>query len=219
MIFAKIDFINLLPVHVFLKKRVKSNQIKSIIRYKRSYPSKINKELKKSKVDSAFISSIASRGEKRLDYGIIARKAVRSVILVPGKDKDDYQSATSNALAKILNLHGEVLIGDKALKFFHENPNVEVIDLALEWEKKFNLPFVFATLCYRKNGKLLKSIMKDFNKKHIKIPQYILNEYSSRTNVSNRNILEYLKLIDYDIKAKEKKAIKKFLTLTKQKGL
>ncbi|WP_044417351.1 MqnA/MqnD/SBP family protein [Halarcobacter anaerophilus] len=218
MIFAKIDFINLLPVHVFLKKRIQSSQIKSIINYKKSYPSKINKKLKKSKVDSAFVSSIASRGEKRLDYGIIARKNVRSVFLIPGKDKEDYQSQTSNALAKILNLHGEVLIGDKALKFFHENPDVQTIDLALEWEKKFNLPFVFATLCYRKNGKMLKNIMKDFNKRQIKIPQYILNEYSKRSNISNKNILEYLKLIDYDIKIKEKRAIKKFLSLTKQKG-
>jgi len=218
MIFAKIDFINLLPVHVYLKKRIQSNQIKSIIHYKKSYPAKINKKFKKSKVDSAFISSIASRGEKRLDFGIIARKDVQSVILIPGEEKADYQSETSNALAKILNLNGEVLIGDKALKFFHENPDVEVIDLALEWKKKFNLPFVFATLCYRKNGKILKNIMKNFDKRKVKIPQYILNEYSQRTKVSNKNIIEYLKRIDYDITKKEKIALKKFLTLTKQKG-
>jgi len=218
MIFAKIDFINLLPIHVFLKKRIQSSQIKSIINYKKSYPAKINKKLKKSKVDSAFISSIASRGEKRLDFGIIARKDVQSVILIPGKEKEDYQSETSNALAKILNLKGEVLIGDKALKFFHENPDVEFIDLALEWKKKFNLPFVFATLCYRKNGNLLKKTMKGFNKRHVKIPQYILNEYSRRSKVSNKNILEYLKKIDYDINTKEKMALKKFLLLTKQKG-
>ncbi|RXJ65783.1 hypothetical protein CRV08_14385 [Halarcobacter ebronensis] len=218
MIFAKIDFINLLPVHVYLKKRIQSSQIKSIINYKKSYPAKINKKLKKGKVDSGFISSIASRGEKRLDYGIIARKDVRSVILIPGKDKDDYQSETSNALAKILNLHGEVLIGDKALKFFHENPDIKVVDLALEWKKKYNLPFVFATLCYRKNGKMLKDIMKSFNKKEVKIPQYILKEYSKRSNISGKNILEYLKRIDYDIKNAEKKALKKFLTFAKQKG-
>jgi len=219
MIFAKIDFINLLPIHVFLKKRIQSTQIKSIINYKKSYPAKINKKLKKSKVDSAFISSVASRGEKRLDYGIIARKDVRSVILVPGEDKDDYQSQTSNALAKILDLHGEVIIGDKALKFFHENPNTKIIDLALEWEKRFNLPFVFATLCYRKDGKLLKKIMKTFNKKEVKIPRYILNQYSKRSGISNKDILDYLKLIDYDITTKERRALKKFLILTKKKGL
>jgi len=215
MLFAKIDFINLLPFHVYIKKNIKSNQIKAIINYKKSYPSKINKKFKRRKVDSAFISSIASRGEKRLDLGIIARKDVQSVILIPGEQQEDYQSETSNALSKILNLKGKVLIGDKALKYFHEHPNDEIIDLAVQWQKRFNLPFVFATLCYCKNGIYLKKLVKNFNKRHIKIPQYILNQYSKRSGVSNENILNYLKRIDYDINEKEKKALKKFLTLTK----
>lgn len=84
MIFAKIDFINLLPLHVYFKKSIKSNQIKSIINYKQSYPAKINQQFKKRKVESAFISSIASRNEKSLPLGIVAKKEVRSVLLVPG---------------------------------------------------------------------------------------------------------------------------------------
>lgn len=219
MIFAKIDFINLLPFHVFIKKNITSNKIKSIIQYKKSYPSEINKKFKKRKVDSAFISSIASRNEKRLNLGIIAKKDVQSVILIPGKNKDDFQSDTSNALAKVLNLEGEILIGDKALKYFHENQNSEFIDLAKAWNDKYKLPFVFATLCYSKNGKILNKIIKGFNKKHIKIPQYILNSYSKRSGISNKNILEYLKKIDYEINIKEKQSLKKFLKLAKQKGL
>lgn len=219
MIFAKIDFINLLPFHVFIKKNITSNKIKSIIQYKKSYPSDINKKFKKRKVDSAFISSIASRNEKRLNLGIIAKKDVQSVILIPGKNKDDFQSDTSNALAKVLNLEGEILIGDKALKYFHENQNSEFIDLAKAWNDKYKLPFVFATLCYSKNGKILNKIIKGFNKKHIKIPQYILNSYSKRSGISNKNILEYLKKIDYEINIKEKQSLKKFLKLAKQKGL
>lgn len=219
MIFAKIDFINLLPFHVFIKKNITSNKIKSIIQYKKSYPSEINKKFKKRKVDSAFISSIASRNEKRLNLGIVAKKDVQSVILIPGKAKDDFQSDTSNALAKVLNLEGEVLIGDKALKYFHDNQNSEFIDLAKAWNDKYKLPFVFATLCYSKNGKILNKIIKGFNKKHIKIPQYILNSYSKRSGISNKNILEYLKKIDYEINIKEKQALKKFLKLAKDKGI
>ncbi len=49
MIFAKIDFINLLPFYVFIKKNIKSSQVKQIIGYKKSYPSKINKKFKKEK--------------------------------------------------------------------------------------------------------------------------------------------------------------------------
>jgi chorismate dehydratase len=193
--------------------------MKSIIQYKKSYPADINRKFKKRKVDSAFISSIASRNEKKLNLGIVAKKDVQSVILIPGKDKEDYQSQTSNALAKILNLHGEVLIGDKALKYFHQNPNKNFIDLAQAWKDKYNLPFVFATLCYSKNGKILKKVIKGFNKKHIKIPQYILKSYSKRSGISNKNILEYLEKIDYEINSQEKRALKKFLSLAKKKGL
>jgi len=215
MIFAKIDFINLLPFHVYIKKNIKSSQTKAIIEYKKSYPSFINKKFKKRKVDSAFISSIASRHEKKLDLGIVAKKNVLSVLLIPGVNEKDYQSETSNALAKVLNLNGKVLIGDKALKFYHENKNANFIDLAQEWNKKYNLPFVFAVLCYSSNRKQLQSITKHFNKRHIKIPTYILNQYSQRSGISNKNILEYLKKIDYTIGIKEKRSLKLFLKLTK----
>jgi chorismate dehydratase len=40
-----------------------------------------------------------------LDFGIIARDYVDSVLILPNrKNKDDFQSKTSNALAKILEL-------------------------------------------------------------------------------------------------------------------
>lgn len=219
MIFAKIDFINLLPFHIFIKKNIKSTQLKLSIEYKKSYPSYINNKFKKRKVDSAFISSIASRNEKFLNFGIVAQDEVLSVLLIPGIEEKDFQSQTSNALAKVLDLKGKVIIGDKALKFYHENENIKKIDLAKEWKNKFNLPFVFAVLCYNSNKKALKNITKDFNKQHIKIPQYILEQYSKRSGVSKNNILNYLKKIDYNLGLKEKRSLKLFLKLTKQKGL
>ena len=151
MIFAKIDFINLLPFHIFIKKNIQSTQLKSIIEYKKSYPSFINNKFKTRKVDSAFISSIASRNEKFLDLGIVAQNDVLSVLLIPGQNQSDFQSETSNALAKVLELEGKVIIGDKALKFYHENKHIEKIDLARYWKDKYNLPFVFAVLCYNSN--------------------------------------------------------------------
>jgi len=219
MIFAKIDFINLLPFHIFIKKNIKSTQQKSIIEYKKSYPSFINNKFKKRKVDSAFISSIASRNEKYLDFGIVAQNEVLSVLLIPGIQESDFQSQTSNALAKVLDLEGKVIIGDKALKFYHENPDVIKIDLAKEWKNKYNLPFVFAVLCFNSNKKALEKVTKNFNKQHIKIPQYILEQYSKRSGVSKNNILEYLKKIDYNLTLKEKRSLKLFLNLTKEKGL
>ena len=220
MIFSKIDFINLLPFHIYIKKNIKSNQLKSSIEYKKSYPSVITNNFKKRKVHSAFISSIGSRNEKHLDFGIIARNEVDSVLILPNKkSKDDFQSKTSNALAKVLNLNGEVIIGDKALKFYHDNPNTLKLDLAKEWQKKYNLPFVFAVLCYNKHERKLKKLTKNFNKKYIKIPQYILEQYSKRSGVSKENILKYLEKIDYDLGYKEKRALKLFLKLTKEKRI
>ena len=219
MIFAKIDFINLLPFHIFIKKNIKSSQQKAIIEYKKSYPSNINKKFKNRTVDSAFISSIASRNEKYLNFGIVASNEVLSVLLIPGDEEIDFQSQTSNALAKILDLKGKVIIGDKALNFYHENKNLKKIDLAKEWYSKYNLPFVFAVLCFNKNKIQLSKLTKRFNKKHIKIPQYILEKYSKRSNVSKENILEYLKKINYTLGIKEKRSLKLFLKLTKEKGL
>ncbi len=219
MIFGKIDFINLLPFHIYLKKHIQSSQIKSIIEHNKSYPSNINKKFLKTKVHSAFISSIASYKKKSLNIGIIAKNEVDSVLLIPGAKKDDYQSQTSNALAKVLNLDGEVIIGDKALKYFYENKSENFIDLAKQWKNKYNLPFVFAVLCFNKNGKQLKNIVKNFKKEKIKIPRYILKKYSDKSNISEKNILNYLSKIDYEISLKERKSLNLFFRLCKQKGL
>lgn len=220
MIFGKIDFLNLLPFHVYLKQNIQSTQIKSIIEYKKSYPSKINHKFLKKEVDSAFVSSIISYKQKTMNLGIVAKNEVLSVFVIPNTQyKEDYQSQTSNALAKILNISGDVMIGDKALKYYYENPNSKIIDLAKEWKNKYNLPFVFAVLCYNSSGNLLKKYVKNFDKNRIKIPQYILNQYSKKTTISNKNILNYLEKIDYKIGQKEKRSLNKFLNLTKQKGL
>lgn len=219
MIFAKIDFINLLPFHVYLKKNIKSSQLKQIIEYHKSYPSFINKRFKKRNVHSAFISSIKSKNEKSLDLGIVARNEVLSVLAIPGEYQKDYQSDTSNALALILNIDGKVLIGDKALKYYHTENKTQIIDLALKWQEKYNLPFVFARLCYNKNEKQLKKVIRNFNKKHVKIPQYILEQYAKRSGLTKEQILNYLTKIDYKIGIKEKKALKLFFKLSKEKGI
>ncbi len=214
MIFAKIDFINLLPLHIFIKKNL-STQTKQIIEYKKSYPSAINKKFKKRKVDAAVISSIASRRCKHcLDLGIVANGIVDSVLVIPGSYKKDFQSETSNALAKVLKIDGEVVIGDKALYQFH-NSNEKFIDLATKWKEKHNLPFVFARLCVNKHEKQLEKLAKNFLKTKVYIPQYILERYSKGSGISKKQILDYLTKIHYNIGIKEKKSLKLFLRLSK----
>ena len=85
--------------------------------YKRDVPSKINTALKKRHINAGFISSIESPHYNCTDLGIIANRNVYSVFVIEGEEKIDKESATSNRLAKVLNLEGEVIIGDK----YHSN--------------------------------------------------------------------------------------------------
>ncbi len=213
MIFAKIDFINLLPFYIFIKKYISSSQIKQIINYKKSYPSNINKKFRKRKISGAFISSITSQKSNCLDLGIVAKAEVLSVLVLEGDDKKDYQSDTSNALAKVLNTKGEILIGDKALYYYHNSPNRDFIDLAKLWKDRYNLPFVFARLCINTNQSYQKKLSKEFLKSNIKIPYYLLEQYSKKTNLSHSQIKEYLEKISYKIGYKEKRSLKLFFKL------
>jgi len=177
--------------------------------YKRGVPANINKKFLSRKVDAAFISSISAKKHNNVGLGIIAKKEVLSVLVIPDvKNESDAESATSNVLTKVLGIEGKVLIGDKALKHYLENkPH---IDLAAEWNKKYNLPFVFALLCYHKDGQHYKRIEKKFLKQKVKIPQYILNQASKRTQIDKQDILNYLSYISYDLDNKAKRGLSLF---------
>lgn len=215
MVFGKIEYLNLLPFHVFMKRFTKSSQQSMSMHYKRGVPSKINEKFLSRRVDAAFISSISAKKYQHVDLGIIAKKEVLSVLVIPHvKNKSDTESATSNVLAKVLNVHGEVLIGDKALKYYlQKKPHV---DLAHMWNQKYNLPFVFALLCFHKDKKVYKKIEKQFLKQRVRIPQYILNQASKRTEISANDILHYLKYISYELDTKAKQGLLKFYKQAKK---
>ena len=217
ILLGKIEYINLAPFHVFLKRFISNTQTKQSINYHKSYPAKINRLFKKRKVDAGFISSVESfKGDfKRFDVGIVAKKEVRSVLIKKGTIKEDYESASSNALAKVLKVKGEVIIGDKALKEFLKNPS-NYQDLCSLWYEKEALPFVFARFCANKHIKFYKKLIKRFVFSNKKIPEYILEKYSKKSEVSKKDIKEYLKLISYEINNKEQKALMRFKKLTSQ---
>jgi len=177
--------------------------------YKRDVPSKINKALKTRRINAGFISSIESSKYKCSDLGIIANSAVYSVFVIKGDNKKDIESATSNRLASILNLKGEVIIGDKALKYYLNGG--EGIDLAKEWYEKTSLPFVFARLCYNCHSKFIKDIEKKFLKQPIKIPQYILKKEAQKRDITPTQLLWYLSFINYELDYNAKRSLKKFL--------
>lgn len=209
VVFGKIEYLNLLPFHIFMKRFTRSSQQSMSMNYYKDVPAKTNKKFLSRRVDAAFISSIRAKNQKHVNLGIIAKKEVLSVLVAPSQtNTHDSESETSNLLAKILHVKGEVLIGDKALRYYLQNkPHV---DLAKTWNEKYNLPFVFALLCYHNDKELYKKIEKNFLRAKVKIPRYILSEASKRTKISEENILNYLKYISYNFDIKAKKGLNKF---------
>jgi len=213
LVFGKIEYLNLLPFHVFMKRFIQNSASKMSMEYKKSVPAKINSAFLSRRVDAAFISSIAAQKSQHIGLGIIAKRSVKSVLVIPkNATKKDAESASSNILAQILGVEGEVLIGDKALRYALQNS--DYIDLAQMWYEREKLPFVFALLCYHKDEKLYKRVEKEFLKRRVKIPQYILEKAALRTAVEKHDILEYLKLISYKLDKKAKKGLKKFYKLS-----
>jgi chorismate dehydratase len=202
----------MLPFHIFLKKTSLPNSFKQSIAYKKNYPAKLNESLKKRRIDAAYISSIASTHKSfhTVNSGIVAKKAVKSVIVKKGVYAKDPHSATSNVLAKTLKIEGKVTIGDSALKLYLENPR-EYIDMGAAWYKKEHLPFVFARLSVNKHYRFFKKTADKFKKQKIFIPQYILEDYAQKRGISKIDIKEYLKLITYDIDAKAQAGLDRFL--------
>ena len=209
MIFGSISYLNLLPFQIFLKQHLPTNQSKQIFRYKRDIPSKINLEFKQKRVNGAFISSIKSSKCKCTNLGIIADGAVQSVFIIEGKSQIDKASASSNMLAKVLNLNGKVLIGDKALRFYLAGG--KGIDLAQQWKDETGLPFVFARLCYNSYGDRIEDIANKFSRRKINIPQTILKKEAKAKGVTSKELLWYLKHIHYSIDHKADKSLKLFL--------
>ena len=209
MKFGSISYLNLLPFQVFLKRYLRDSGLKKGLAYRKNVPSQINKALHKRQIDAGFISSIESNKYNCTDLGIVANRAVYSVFVLNGKNKNDYESASSNRLAKVLNLQGEVLIGDKALVYYLNGG--KGIDLATQWYTITKLPFVFARLCYTCHGKTVEKIAKNFSKQPIKIPQYILKREAHKRGITPKQLQWYLKHIEYNMTYKAKKSLKLFL--------
>lgn len=218
MRFGKIDYLNLLPFEVFVRSYPKPSQFQLFFNKKKSYPAYLNKEFLFGRIDAGFVSSItALRARKEKFYalktGIIARKEVISVICLPKELGSDYQSATSNALLKVLQLKGRVLIGDRALKEVIEQKRVQkenYVDLGKFWVQREHLPFVFGRLCVKKNLSFYKQLTGALHKKRIKIPYYLLKNASIKTGITQKEIINYLKVISYRIDKKAEYGVERF---------
>jgi len=197
-----IDYLNLLPFYQFLKKKN--------IKLKKSYPAKVNKWFEKGEIDAAFISSVKAEKQKCFNAGIAVKNKVKSVLVCKGQG-DDKESATSNVLAKILNIQGRVVIGDKAFK------EKNCLDLAEIWHKKYKLPFVFALFCANRHHEKYQKLINEFLLRKQKIPYSTLKKYADKTGISVKEAKDYLdNIIYYKLGWREKRALKKFWSLARK---
>jgi len=214
VVFGKIEYLNLLPFYVFMKRYAKTTRHHMSLHYKKGVPSKINRDFNARRIDAAFISSIEGRRRRYVNLGIIARKEVQSVLLIPGDEaRRDSASATSNVLARLLGLKGEVVIGDNALRRYLAG--VEAIDLGGRWHETHGLPFVFGLLCYHRHGKVLRALAREFLRGKQRIPHYLLQQASRQTGIPARAILAYLEHISYELDSKAERGMKLFWRLSK----
>lgn len=217
MVFGKIEYLNLLPFHLQLKRFASKTHFQQSIHYKKGVPATINREFHARRIDAAFISSItAQKYAKGATLGIVAKKEVLSVIVIPkASHQNDSESETSNTLAQLLQIKGEVLIGDKALR--HQLTHNNGIDLAQVWHERTRLPFVFALLCAHKNRNFLHHLENKLTKQQHKIPYYIIKQASLQSGLSITQINYYLSKISYSIGEKERRALAQFYRLARLK--
>jgi len=212
MRFGRIEYLNLLPFHIFMKRYLRSSQAQMMLRHGSGVPSAVNRAYRRRKIDAAFISSIRARRERHLGLGIIADGAVQSVLVVPSEaPAGDRASETSNVLAALLGLEGRVLIGDPALRAFLGG--IDAVDLAAAWKERTGLPFVFGLLCYQGSFTQMERLGRAFERHPKKIPQYLLKHAAGRTGVAPGEILDYLTHIHYRLDHRAKRGLERFWRL------
>lgn len=226
MVFGKIDYLNLLPFYVFLKRQLKGSAAKLSLSKKSAYPSLVNQWFAAKRIDFAVISSIESfkyPSYKTLDFGVVAQQEVLSVLIKIGKHQADKASASSNMLALVLGLQGQVSIGNNALKTYAqiiENKKAihheTYVDLAEAWREQTGLPFVFARLCTHKHHKKLEAMMKQFFKAKVKISHKAIVDYAKKLDIPKSLVHLYLSKISYKIGIREQRALAKFQHLVRR---
>ncbi|MBN2895969.1 MAG: hypothetical protein JXK05_08800 [Campylobacterales bacterium] len=212
MVFGKIDYLNLLPVHLLLKRRLRGANQALSLRAKRGVPSKINRDFRARRIDAAFISSIEGRRFKHVKLGIVAKAEVQSVLALPHSGfVPDAASATSNMLARLLGVQGRILIGDAALRYRIQGG--EGVDLAQRWVARERLPFVFGLLCYHRHARVLESIEREMMRRKPRIPYYILKQVAAEKALSTSDIISYLERISYTLEPKTLSGLHRFWRL------
>lgn len=238
---AAVSYLNTLP----LLYGIEHSPVMNKIELKVDYPSKIAQWLIDGDVDVALVpvATIPHLKESYIvsDYGIGADGKVASVCLfsdVPVNEIKtvilDYQSRTSNELARVLlrdywkispdivysqkeyrqeikGTTAAVVIGDRA--FEQKKNSTYCYDLAEAWKQMTGLPFIFAA--WISNKKLPADFIKEFNAANeygVNHIEEVINSIENKQGIDLKQY--YTQHIRYYLDNDKKKALKKFLQLS-----
>jgi len=181
---------------------------------------------------------------------IASRHEVKSVLILTRKDLKDVEvvaldrfSRSSVALLRILlfrryglrprfitmtpdpktmleQADAALIIGDAALHL--ESGDYEILDLAREWHRETQLPFVFAFWAIRKDCPTREIATMLLKAKHYGVEQVPLRipEIQERWSLSEEEILLYFtKHIHFDLESKEQESLQRFFRYAKEAGL
>ncbi|HOI83226.1 MAG TPA: menaquinone via futalosine step 1, partial [Campylobacterales bacterium] len=90
------------------------------------------------------------------------------------------------------------------------------IDLAHEWHARTGLPFVFGRFCFNRHGGRYKKLSHEFNRSKIRIPNYVMEQEARQKGFKIRDAKEYLKLISYEVGAREERGFALFMKKAKK---
>ncbi|MWV61547.1 hypothetical protein DCO58_08980 [Helicobacter saguini] len=147
---------------------------------------------------------------------------------IESKNFDSKEIIESRFYKSIKNTNlDSIKLGNIESRFYKDSKNVAFYDMANLWYQKTRLPFVFGRLCFKKNARFYKNLIKQFSVKigsgkkfkGIKIPYYMLTRRCKELGISQLFAKKYIEKIYYKIENKEKIALLRFYRFGRLKGI
>jgi chorismate dehydratase len=165
----------------------------------------------------AHRGEIADIDEITLDPASLSSAALLRVLLAQMNLQPRLSPVPS---CKVNSAHAKLLIGDQAIRFRNEHPELEFWDLGEAWKKTTNLPFVFAVWLVRPEvadsqkiaGRLRR--LRDANL--LRLDQLIADESEFDREFCRRYFLDHLR---FSFGEREKAGLGTFAELCAKHGL
>src|SRR5579883_796132 len=188
-------------------------------------PSKCADDLRERKVDVGIIPAIEYQRIENVEMDTSSRSSVAlTTILLRKFYRQDFQAipADPDLQTMLQRADAALLIGDPALTAGLSKPAPFIYDLASEWRKFTQLPFVFALWVGRRDARLAEFsaefiASRDEGLAHVK---EIATEHAPKLGLSVEDVRIYLtENIDYTLDDENLKGLRLFYQLARELGL